>query len=125
MAAIRQQSPVVGFLLRFLISAVALAVAAWIVPGINYDGLGPLLAAAAIFGVVNAVIKPAVSVLTCPLVVLTLGLFIFVINALMLMLTDWFANRLDVNFSVDGFGSALFGAIIISIVSWAISAFLD
>src|SRR5215207_5279224 len=104
MALIRQQSPAVGFVLRFLISAAALAVAAWLVPGIKVDGLGPLLMAAALFGIVNAVIKPIISILTCPLVVLTLGLFIFVINALMLMLTDWLANQLDVSFSVDNFG---------------------
>lgn len=125
MAMIRQQSPVAAFLIRFLISAAALAVAAWLVPGIRVGGAGPLLLAALIFGVVNAIVKPVVSVLTCPLVILTLGLFIFVINALMLMLTDWFATQLDVRFSVDNFGSALVGAIIISVVSWAISAFID
>ncbi len=120
MAVIRQQSPVIGLLLRFFISAAALGVATWLVPGIRAGGVGPLLAAAAIFGVVNAVIKPIISVLTCPLVVLTLGLFIFVINGLLF----WSVGSFVDGFHVDGFWSAVFGAIVYSVISWLLSMLL-
>lgn len=110
-----------GIIIRFLITALALAVAAWIVPGIKADDIGALLIAALIFGVANALIKPVLTVLTCPLIIVTLGLFTFVINAAMLMLTDWVATQLDVRFSVENFGAALIGAVIITIVSWALT----
>ena len=110
-----------GIIIRFLITALALAVAAWIVPGIRADNIGALLIAALIFGIVNALIKPVVTLLTCPLIIVTLGLFTFVINAAMLMVTDWVSTQLDVRFSVENFGAALIGAVIITIVSWVLT----
>jgi|SRR5215203_1792780 len=125
MQATSRRSGAIGFLIRWLITAAALAVAVWLVPGITTDGAGPLLLAALIFGLVNAIIKPIVALLTCPLVILTLGLFVFVINALMLGLTSWIAEQFDIGFNVDGFWAALIGAIIVGIVSWILSAFID
>lgn len=109
-------------LIRLFVNAVALAVASWLVTGITLEGattgrrILTLLIVAAIFGLVNAVVKPVVKLLSLPFIVLTLGLLLFVINALMLLLTSWITDRLDVQFHVDGFGSALLGALIITIV---------
>jgi putative membrane protein len=114
-----------GFLLRWLINAAALAVAAYLLPGITVDTWQSLLIAALIFGLVNAIIKPVMGFVTCPLIVLTLGLFILVINAAMLLLTAWLADAVDVGFTVDGFGTALLGAVIISIVSWTLAQVTD
>ena len=114
-----------GFLIRWLINAAALAVAAWLLPGITVQDTQSLLVAALIFGLVNAVIKPLLSFITCPLIVLTLGLFILVINALMIGLTSRIAREFDVGFEVDGFGTALLGAVIVSLVSWVLSQLTD
>ena len=118
------------FLVRLVVNAVALLVAAWFVPGIYLsvargrtepsDWL-TLALVALIFGVVNAVIRPFVLILTLPFNILTLGLFTFVVNALMLRLTSWIAERVDLGFRVRGFWSALLGALIISVVSFALS----
>lgn len=106
------------FLLRLLATAAALWVAVVLVPGISYTGgwLG-ILVVALVFGLVNAVIRPILKVLTCPLVVLTLGLFVFVLNALMLWLAAEISQALGIGFAVRGFWSALIGALIVSIVS--------
>ncbi len=115
------------FLIRVLINAAGLWVATQIVRGISVTGtnvLLSLLVVAVIFGVVNAVIKPILAVLTCPLYLLTLGLFTFVVNALMLLLTSGIAGALGLGFHVDGFVSALLGAIVISIVSFVLSIVL-
>jgi putative membrane protein len=117
----------VYFLIRVLINAAGLWVATQIVRGISVTGtnvLLSLLVVAVIFGVVNAVIKPILAVLTCPLYLLTLGLFTFVVNALMLLLTSGIAGALGLGFHVDGFVSALLGAIVISIVSFVLSIVL-
>jgi putative membrane protein len=117
-------------LLRLVINAVALLLAAWIVPGIHLAAAGPhpgrhdwvtLLIVALIFGVVNAVIRPILIVLSLPLELLTLGLFTFVINAFMLLLTSWIAQGLDLGFRVDGFVPALLGSLIVSVVSFVLS----
>ena len=119
-----------NLIIRLLANAVALAVASWIVGGITLQGATTgkrvltLLVVAAIFGVVNAIVKPVVKVLSFPLLILTLGLLTFVINAAMLLLTSWITGKLDVQFHVDGFWSALFGALIISIVGMIINAVL-
>ena len=114
-------------IVRLLVSAVALAVAAALVDGIS---VGPgtdlertltLLGVAVIFGLVNAFVGPILRLLTCPLVVLTLGLFLLVVNALLLLLTEWIANQFDLAFHVDGFWSAVLGALIISVVSFLIN----
>ncbi|MFG1907323.1 phage holin family protein [Kribbella sp. NPDC048928] len=119
-----------NLIIRLLANAVALAAASWIVGGITLQGATTgkrvltLLIVAAIFGVVNAIVKPVVKVLSFPLLILTLGLLTFVINAAMLLLTSWITGKLDVQFHVDGFWSALFGALIISIVGMIINAVL-
>jgi putative membrane protein len=79
---------------------------------------------ALVFGLVNVVVKPVVKLLAFPLFILTLGLITLVINALMLLLTSWLANKLDLAFHVEGFGTAVIGALIVSIVSWALHVIL-
>lgn len=109
-------------LLRLLINAIALWVAVQIVPGIHAESPLTILIVALIFGVVNALLRPVISFFTCPMIVVTLGLFIFVINAAMLWLTAWVAGRLDLGFGIDGgFWPAFWGALVISLVSLAIS----
>ena len=121
------------FLLRLIINAVALLITAWIIPGIHLGAAGPhpttndwgtLLIVALIFGLVNAVIRPLLILLSLPLEILTLGLFIFVINAFMLLLTSWIAQAMGLGFRVDKFLSALLGALIISVVSFVLSRVL-
>jgi putative membrane protein len=121
----------VRILVRIVANAVALAVAAWLLEGITLGQEGGttervlvLLAVAVVFGVINAVIRPVVRLLTLPLFLLTLGLFTFVVNALMLLLTSWVSDQLDLSFRVEGFGTALLGAIIISVVSFLINVVL-
>jgi len=109
-------------LLRWLITTLAIFVAVWLVPGIDFTGPGWQLGlVAAIFGLVNTLIRPLLALLTCSLVLLTLGLFILVINAAMLLLTAWIAGQLGVDFRVEGFWPALLGSLIISLVSLALS----
>lgn len=111
-------------------NAVALWVAAAIVHGVDLLNKGfwnealTLLAVAAVFGVVNTVIRPVVKLFSLPLYVLTLGLIIFVINALMLWITGALSHALGLAFSVTSFWAALFGAFIVSVVSWALNAVL-
>lgn len=76
------------------------------------------------FGLVNVIVKPVVKLLSLPLFILTLGLFTLVVNALMLLLTSWLADLLDLSFHVDGFWTAVVGGLIISIVSWAVNMVL-
>jgi putative membrane protein len=112
------------FLIRVLINAAALWVATVLVRGISFTGTNmivSLLVVAIIFGVVNAVIKPILAILTCPLYILSLGLFTFVVNALMLLVTSGIAGTLGLGFRVDGFWTALIGAIVISVVSFLLS----
>ena len=114
-----------SFLLRLLATAAALWVAVYLVPGISHEGpLWPLLVVALLFGVVNAVVRPIPLTLTCPLVLLTLGLFVFVLNALMLWLTSTLAAAFGIAFHVDGFRSALVGSLVISIVSVVLNVFV-
>jgi putative membrane protein len=108
-------------LLRLLINAIALWAAIEIVPGISADSPLTILIVALVFGVVNALIKPLVAFFTCPMIILTLGLFIFVINAVMLWLTAWLAGQFDLGFEVAGFWPAFWGALVISLVSFGIS----
>jgi putative membrane protein len=123
------------FLVRLVINAVALLVAAWFVPGIHLNAatrgqvttndLVTLVIVALIFGVVNAIIRPIVLLFTLPINILTLGLFTFVVNALMLWLTSWIAAGMDLGFRVSGFRAALLGALLVSLVSFALSHLLD
>lgn len=112
-------------LVRWLATAAAVAAAAWLLPGITVQGgLPALLAVALILGLANALVRPILRRLACGLIVLTLGLFIFVINALMLLLTEWIASELGIGFSVDGFVTALLGAVVIGMVSFLLSVLL-
>lgn len=120
-------------LVRLVINAAALFVAALLVPGISLAGEGrhpgadawlTLALVALIFGLVNAFIRPVVIVLTLPLNILTLGLFTFVVNALMLLVTSGIAAAFDLGFRVDGFLAALAGALVASVVSFVLSRFV-
>lgn len=119
-----------NLLVKLVGNAIALAIATWLLADITLNGsttgkrILTLLVVAAIFGVVNAIVKPIVKLLSLPFIILTLGLLLFIINALMLILTSWIAGKLDVPFHVEGFGTALLGALIITIVSWFLSAVL-
>lgn len=118
------------FLLRLLVNAAALAVATWLISGITLTGTDTtdriisLLIVALIFGVINAIIKPIFKLVTLPLVLLTLGLFLIVINALLLMLTSWLSGEFGLGWTVDGFWPAVWGSLIISIVSFLLNAFV-
>ena len=110
-------------LLRIIAIAVATAVAVWLVPGISMTSdtteakVITLLLVAVLIALVNAIVKPFATALGFCLIVLTLGLFYLVINALMLMLASWLAGQFGIGFQVDGFWPALWGSIVISIVS--------
>lgn len=106
---------------RWLITMLALAVAAWLVRGVDIDGWRALLPAAFIFMIVRAFLRPLLILLTCPLEILTLGLFTFVVNALVFAFTAWLSGKLGVGFSVDGFIAALLGALVVSAVSFVVS----
>lgn len=110
-----------GFLLRLVVNAAALWVAAQLVPGIVVTGLTPLLLAALVLGLINAIVRPVLLILTLPLTLLTLGLFIFVLNAFCL----WLTSRIVPGFEVQTFGAALLGALVVSIVSWVLTAFVS
>lgn len=111
-------------LVRFIINALALVVADALVGGIRIEGWQAYTVMAIVLGLVNAVAKPVLEILTCPLIVLTLGLFLLVLNAAMLGLAAWIAGALGADVRIDGFGAAFLGAIIISIVSWFLSIVL-
>jgi putative membrane protein len=114
------------FLIRLLINAAALWVATRIVPGISATSEpGTFLVVALVFGLMNALVRPVIRLLTCPLLILTLGLFTFVINALILWLTSAAAARFGLGFHVEGFWPAFWGALVISIVSVLLSVFVS
>ncbi|MFE1287723.1 phage holin family protein [Streptomyces sp. NPDC058751] len=119
-----------NFVVKTLANAGALAVAVWLLDEITLTGdstggqIATLLLVALVFGVVNSLVKPIVKVLTFPLFILTLGLITLVVNALMLLLTSWFADKLDLSFHVEGFWTAVLGGLIISVVSWALNVVL-
>ena len=130
--------PVVGnngrmvkFLARWAITAAAVAAAAWVMDGIWFEGptsgsaewhhkLVPLLVVALISCAVTSFVKPLLTILSIPFIVVTLGLFLLVINAAMLKLTSWLADKLDIGFHVEGFWPAVGGAIIITVVGWIV-----
>jgi putative membrane protein len=108
-----------AFVIRWLFTTIAVLVAAHLIPGIGYDGWGALLGASLLLGIINAFVRPILLLLSLPWIILTMGLFIFVINALLLMLV----SKIVPAFQVSGFWSAFFGAIVISVVSWLLSSF--
>jgi putative membrane protein len=113
------------FLVRLIITAVALWAATSLVAGITFRGSWlALLAVALVFGIVNAFVRPVLKFLTCPLVILTLGLFTLVINALMLWLTSSLSRSLGLGFHVAGFWPAFWGALVVTIVSTILSLFV-
>jgi putative membrane protein len=113
------------FILRLLVTAASLYLAVRLVEGIRYEGdwLG-LVAVALVFGLVNAIVRPILFFLSCPFIVLTFGLFIFIVNALLLMLTAAIAESLGLAFSIDNFVAAAVGAIIVSIASAILNVFV-
>jgi putative membrane protein len=112
-------------LIRLLINAVALFAAVKLIPGMHFTGgIGQLLLVAFVFGLVNAVVRPILTLLSCPLIVVTLGLFLLVINAGMLWLTSWLSTRFALGFQVDGFLPALLGGLVIGIVSTVLTLFV-
>ncbi|MFI1925689.1 MULTISPECIES: phage holin family protein [unclassified Streptomyces] len=116
-----------NFVVKTIANAGALAVAVWLLDKITLTGdstgkkIATLVVVALLFGLVNFLVKPVVKVLTFPLFILTLGLITLVVNALMLLLTSWLADKLDLSFHVEGFWTAVLGGLIISVVSWALN----
>ena len=119
------------FLTWLVTTAVAVAVATLLVDGIYFTGpvhgqeeikhkLVPLLVVALILGVVTSFVKPVLTLLSIPFIIITLGLFLLVINAALLKLTSWVADKLDIGFHVQGFWPAVWGAIVITVVTWIV-----
>lgn len=111
-----------ALLLHWVLNAAALWAAAALVPGLEFSGgVGRLVLVAAVFGVVNTTLRPLLTVLTCPLIIITLGLFTLVINALMLLVTGWLSARWDLGFTVSGFWAAFLGGLVVGVVSLVLS----
>ena len=111
-----------SLLLHWILNAAALWAAAALIPGLDFTGgPGDLLLVAAVFSVVNSTLRPILTVLTCPLIVVTLGLFTMVINALMLLVTGWLSESWNLGFAVSGFWAAFFGGLVVGLVSTALS----
>ncbi len=108
-----------AFLIRWLVTTIAVFVAEKIIPGIHCNSAGALLGASLLLGIINAFVRPILLLLSIPFIIVTMGFFILVVNALMLMLVA----QLVPSFGVDGFWSAFFGSIVISFVSWILSSF--
>src|SRR5216117_1460975 len=107
------------FVFRWAVTTIAVMVASSIMHGIRYDTVAALIGASLLLGILNAFVRPVLLILSAPLILVTLGFFILVINALMLF---WVPSMV-IGFHVDGFGSAFWGAILIGIISWLLSAF--
>jgi putative membrane protein len=110
-----------GFLIRLILNALALLIVSTVIPGIEVQGLFSALAAAFFLGVVNAVVRPVILILTLPLTIITLGLFIPLLNAALLKLVSFMIP----GFEVHGFWSAVFGAILISLISGLLNLFIN
>jgi len=114
--------------IRWIVSAMAIAVVAWLLPGIHAgggtSGAVTVLITAAFLGLVNAFVKPVLTMLSCPLILLTMGLFLLIINAAMLKLASALTGVVGYPLTVDGWGSAILGSILISIVTWFLSLFM-
>lgn len=116
------------FLAWAVVNALALAAATWLLDGIRLtdradeDRVLTLVLVALVFGVVNAVVAPVVKLLSLPFIIVTLGLFLLVINAAMLLLTGWIARQFGLGFEVDGFWAAVLGGIVITIATWILEA---
>jgi len=110
---------VTAFLIRWLVTTIAVFAAEKIIPGIHCNSAGALLGASPLLGIVNAFVRPILLLLSIPFIIVTMGFFILVVNALMLMLVA----QIVPSFSVDGFWNAFFGSMVISLVSWILSSF--
>ena len=110
-----------GFVIRVLVNAAAIWLATRIVPGIAAESGGQILLAGLALGLINALVRPVLLVLTLPLTLVTLGLFLLVLNAFCLRMTSWLVSGLH----VDGFWAAVLGAVVISLVSWVLTAFVS
>lgn len=110
-----------GFLVRVLVNAATIALAASLIPGIRLDGAWPALLAGVVLGLINGLVRPVLIVLTLPITLLTLGFFLLVLNALCLSATAWLVPGFD----IDGFVPAFLGALLISVVSWILTAFVS
>jgi putative membrane protein len=126
---------VVRFLSWLVTTAIAVAVATLLIDGIYFTGpthgqeeiqhkLVPLLVVSLILGVITSFVKPVLTVLSIPFIIVTLGLFLLVINAALLKLTSWVADQLDVGFHVEGFWPAVGGAIVITVVTWIVDGLI-
>ncbi len=113
-------SPLVNLLVRWLVLALGVGLAAPVVPGISYDSGGTLVLVVLLLSVANAVLKPLLVLFTLPFIVLTLGLGVWLINALLLLFVGWLLD----GFHVAGFGSALLGALVVSLVNLAVTKLL-
>lgn len=107
------------FIFRWIINAFALAIVAWLLPGIRFEGIPDLILAALVLGLINSFLRPILVIIFFPISLVTLGVFLFVVNALMLLLTA----RIVGGFSIAGFWSAFGGALLLSFFSWLISGF--
>ena len=109
-----------GFLIRMVISAMGLWIASELIPGMEITGMGTLVAAAFLLGIVNAVVRPLIVILTLPITIVTLGLFLLVINAAMLGLVAWLLD----GFMLGGFLSAVAGSLVVSATGWFASWYI-
>jgi putative membrane protein len=108
------------FLVRLLLNGVAVLLAAYLIPGIQVADPGTAIVAGIVLGLINAIVRPLLILLTLPVTLLTLGLFIFVVNAICLAIVAWLVP----GFTISGFGAALVGALVITITSWLLSGLL-
>lgn len=108
-----------AFFIRWMVTTIAVFVAERLIPGIDCSSVGALLGASLLLGIINAFVRPILLLLSIPFIIITMGFFIFVVNALLLL----FVAEIIPSFHVAGFWNAFFGAIIISIVSWILSSF--
>ncbi|MEG3919592.1 MULTISPECIES: phage holin family protein [unclassified Microcoleus] len=114
-----------SFFLTWIVAAVSLIITANIVPGIAVVSFPAAMLAAVVIGLVNAVVRPILTLLTLPLTIITLGLFLFVVNAISLSLASWLAGAFNIGFAVNGFWPALLGSIVLSFVSGLIGRFVN
>jgi putative membrane protein len=120
----------VRFLVWLVVNALALAAATYLLTGITLSGpttedrVVSLVVVALVFGVVNATVRPVVKLLSLPFIILTLGLLIFAINALMLLLTSWLSRQIGLGFHVDGFWTAVLGGLVVMVTTWVLEVLL-
>lgn len=107
------------FLIRWFVTTLSVMGAAWVIPGVSYDSTGTLIGAALMLGIINALVRPVLLLLSLPFIIVTMGFFILVINALLLI----FVSKIIPGFHVGGFWTALFAGIVIGIISWILSSF--